>query len=146
MNATGDSDMQNHWIGVSSMQRKMLRRPLVKYDLIMAKSAGLAEAPSYKFRPITDISETDQAEVSAKVTMAVNETVANQLIDMPEGRRALMETVDMWHFLDPDKTPEFEPTEQEMAELAMMETQMQMLGNEANKKEEDDNASAETAA
>ena len=63
LNATGESDMTNYAIHVAAMQERNLRRPLTTVDHIMARNIGLREPPECNFRPLTDLSDKDRAEI-----------------------------------------------------------------------------------
>lgn len=64
MNATGDSDSANYAMSVKSMQERLLKRPLTLLDKVVARHLGMMAPLKYTWRPLTDMSDKDQAEVS----------------------------------------------------------------------------------
>lgn len=89
MNATGESDMVNYAQSVMAMQDKMLRAPLRKLDLILARNAGLREAPDFRWLPLTDMSESEKATTLQTKVTALASAITAGIIDEDEARRAL---------------------------------------------------------
>ena len=81
MNATGASDMANYAIRVAELQRDVLDDPLGVLDMILARTSGLAEPPTYKWIPLIDLSETDQAQILSTRTDALIKAMREGLID-----------------------------------------------------------------
>ena len=71
MNSTGESDMDNYAIHVAALQERMLGPSLRPLDEIIARHIG-AEPLEYSWRPLTDLSDEDQANVSMKKAEALS--------------------------------------------------------------------------
>lgn len=65
LNATGDSDMMNYYDNISSLQENYFRPKLDIIDEIIAKSEGI-EPFEYEFRPLQQLTETEQTDVDLK--------------------------------------------------------------------------------
>ncbi len=66
-NATGESDMLNYYDNVQSVQENELRPLLNKIDaLVMASGFGDKEPLEYKFLPLKQLTEQEQADVDLK--------------------------------------------------------------------------------
>jgi len=89
MNATGESDMVNYAESVMAMQERMLSAPLQRLDTILARSAGLREAPTYEWLPLTDLSESERIKNLKTKIDALNVAINAGIIDEDEARRAL---------------------------------------------------------
>ena len=89
MNATGESDMNNYAISVLSLQERMLTRPLSLFDKVMARNLGLSEPGKYKWRPLTDVSDREQAEVDKLNTESLSMALDRQGISEDEYRERL---------------------------------------------------------
>jgi len=64
-NATGESDMRNYYDNVQSIQENELRPVVDWMDSIIASSLGV-EPFEYEFRPLQQMSESEQADVDLK--------------------------------------------------------------------------------
>lgn len=67
MNATGESDMQNYYDEVQSLQENVLR-PKIDwlFKIVMASALSETEEIKYDFRPLKQLTEVEQAEVDNK--------------------------------------------------------------------------------
>ena len=104
LNATGDSDMKNYAIHVKAMQEKMLPGPLKTLDMVLARTSGLKEPPTFDFHSLMDISEDEQAKTFKTITESIVATYSGGLIDEDEAREVLRE-LDMFGDLKQDFTP-----------------------------------------
>ena len=89
MNATGESDMKNYASNVAAQQKRLLTEPLRTLDVVLARSAGLAEPLPYSWPSIIDASDGERAAVSKARAEAVKVAVDAQVIDENEARAAL---------------------------------------------------------
>ena len=89
MNATGESDMKNYASNVAAQQKRLLTEPLRTLDMVLARSAGLAERLPYSWPSIIDASDEERAAVSKARAEAVKVAVDAQVIDENEARAAL---------------------------------------------------------
>ena len=90
MNATGESDMKNYTIHVKANQESMLTEPLEsQLDPVMARSAGLQEAPPYEWVPLMDLSDQEQADLSAKRVEALAMLYDRSSLDENEIREVI---------------------------------------------------------
>lgn len=92
MNATGESDMINYAMTVGAMQNNVLSEPLEILDAILAKNAGIAGPPEYKFLSLTEVSEESKAGIASAWASAVSTMVGSFIIDEDEARDILKET------------------------------------------------------
>ena len=89
MNATGESDMKNYILMMEAIREEQMPDQLLTMDMVLARDAGLPEAPEYTWRSLLEMSDGEQAEVSAAKVKAVREAVDGGMIDEDEGRAAL---------------------------------------------------------
>ncbi|MCY3553724.1 MAG: DUF1073 domain-containing protein [Gemmatimonadetes bacterium] len=89
MNATGESDMVNYAQHVAAMQNRLLTDPLMRLDEVLARNAGIREAPEYEWLPLTDMSEVDQATIAKNKAEAMMAAVNSGVIDEDDAREAL---------------------------------------------------------
>ena len=68
MNATGDSDQKNYVMMVEARRVVRLAQPLPRLDAVLARDAGLAEPPTYRWLSLIEMGELDIAQ-AAKVLM-----------------------------------------------------------------------------
>lgn len=89
MNATGDSDNRNYIMMVEAMRDEQLMSVLKTLDMVLAKDAGIKEAPEYKFQSLMEMSEKEIADVSKTKVEAASAAIASVIIDEDEAREAL---------------------------------------------------------
>ena len=106
MNATGESDMMNYAIMVAAQQVRMLTKPLFKLDQVLARDAGLQIPPSYRWQPMVQVSDKEQAEAIQIVSQAVMNNLASGTMDEMEGRKVLDIYLPPEAGFDPESMPE----------------------------------------
>ena len=89
LNATGDSDMANYAMHVSAMQTDLLTDPLRRLDEVLARDAGIAEAPEYDWEPLTDMSDEEQASAAKTKVEALKLAIDGGIMDEDEARASL---------------------------------------------------------
>ena len=89
MNATGDSDMQNYAIMVEALRERTLQPVLNRVDLVIARSAGLAEMPEYNWPSLIDLSDQDKAIVAKTWAENLAALLAANVLDENEAREVL---------------------------------------------------------
>ena len=89
MNATGESDMRNHVMMVEAKRVVRLAQPLPRLDAVLARDAGLSEAPSYRWLSLIELSEEDIARAAVELTKAYQQALATTAITEVEIRRQL---------------------------------------------------------
>lgn len=89
MNATGESDMRNYAMTIAARQSAMLTEPLRVLDAVLAMDAGLSAVPSYRFVPLTDMTDAERATTAGDWASALTTALAAGLIDEDEGRDVL---------------------------------------------------------
>jgi len=68
-NATGESDMLNYYDSIQSLQENELRSPIDWMDKIILRSVlSAAEEFEYEFKPLKQLTETEQADVDLKTS------------------------------------------------------------------------------
>ncbi|MCK5025115.1 MAG: DUF1073 domain-containing protein [Nanoarchaeota archaeon] len=69
-NATGESDMLNYYDSIQALQENKLRPSIDWMDRIILKSVlpAVAEEFEYEFRPLKQLTETEQADVDLKTS------------------------------------------------------------------------------
>ena len=63
-NATGESDMLNYYDNIQSLQENILRPKIDWLDSIILANAGFTEEFEYEFKPLKQLTETEQATVT----------------------------------------------------------------------------------
>ena len=89
LNATGDSDMKNYIMMMEAERERMLPDSLEILDQVIARDAGLKEAPEYEWQSLLEMSELEQAEVAVKKTTALKNALEANAIDEDEYRRGV---------------------------------------------------------
>lgn len=76
MNSTGDGDMANYHQSVAAKQEMDLRPSIEALDAVLLPSAGVTGADlTFKFSPLSVLSEKDEAEIEAKEAESVSKYV-----------------------------------------------------------------------
>lgn len=121
MNATGKADANNYAMHVAAMQQRLLDPVLKRLDPFIARHAGLTEAPEYEWIELTDISETEQAEIDERRAKSAIEVLTGGAVDEDEVRERLSQ-IEWWGELKANWEPPVDPMEEKMkaAELEMM--------------------------
>ena len=86
---SGASERNDYAVLISELQNRMLRKPLELLDSVLARSAGLAEAPTFEFLPLLDDSGVQQAELVSKLSMALAPWYVHDVISDEEVRSIL---------------------------------------------------------
>ena len=118
MNATGESDMKNYAIHIASMQKRLLKNPLKRFDAILAKHAGLKEAPDFDWMPLLSMSDKDRAETSKLRTESIMLPAEMGLINEDEARERLSKD-DLFGQLGPWQKPAMTEEEEEREDERM---------------------------
>ena len=100
MNATGKSDADNYALRVAAMQRKILDPVMSRLDMMLARHAGIEEAPEYQWVKLTELSESERSEITHRHTEAVKLAFDSGLIDEDEARERLSQD-EYWGELGP---------------------------------------------
>ncbi len=112
LNSTGESDMKNYALHVGAMQERLLTEPLRRLDEVLSRHAGIAEAPEYEWKPLLDMSNKEQAEVSKLRAEALNAGLSQGAIEENEWRERMSELGDpIFGMLDPLPEEAFDPPE-----------------------------------
>ena len=116
MNATGKSDANNWALTVAAMQTRRLDPVLKRLDPFIARHAGLREAPTYEWIPLTDVTEKEQAEIDKLNTETLNIGLTGGWTDEDEVRERASQ-IELWGELASNWEPpvdEMEEAQQEM--------------------------------
>lgn len=87
-----DTTSQYEWdyaMQVSALQTRLLTEPLQLLDTVVARDAGLSEAPNYKFRPLVYVSELEEAQSAKSLVDEVSAALNAGRIDLKEARRRM---------------------------------------------------------
>ncbi len=85
-NSTGKGDMLNDNRTTSARQQHMLKPVYDWLDQIIARAAGVAEAPEYVFPPLFELTDKEKAEVTEIRSKAANNMVGDGMWDEDEGK------------------------------------------------------------
>ena len=89
MNATGASDMDNYIMMVESNRETQLAHALPLLDEVVARSAGLKEAPEWEWQSLLQTSDKDEAEAAKIKAEALQVALGAAAIDEDEFRRSI---------------------------------------------------------
>ena len=89
LNATGDSDMENYVSMVEAERAKHLPPILTLLDSVLARDAGMREAPEYEWGTLLEQAPKDEAEAGKIKAEAVQVAIAAGTITEDEGREML---------------------------------------------------------
>ena len=90
MNATGESDQDNYILMMEANREAKLRDVLgMQLDPILARHAGLKEAPEYEWRSLLELSDRDVAEAAKMKAEALQIAVTGYWMDEDEAREAI---------------------------------------------------------
>ena len=90
MNATGESDQDNYILMMEANREAKLRDVLgMQLDPILARHAGLKEAPEYEWRSLLELSDRDVAEAAKLKAEALQIAVTGYWMDEDEAREAI---------------------------------------------------------
>ena len=89
MNATGDSDMKNYVMMLEANREKQLADALPRLDDVVARDAGLREAPEYEWLSLLEMGEEEQALVAKTKAEAMVAALGASILDEDEAREAL---------------------------------------------------------
>ena len=124
LNATGEGDARDWRIQVRAMQKKVLGPVLKRLFLMLARNAGLSEAPDYEFVPLGEETPKERSEVFTAITTGTVAAYEKGLVDEDEGR-AVLSTLEEWGELGEWTEPEAElmRREEQAAQLEAMQQQ-----------------------
>ena len=116
MSATGESDMRNYVMMVEARRVVRLAQPLPRLDAVLARDAGLAEPPPYRWLSLIELSEADLAEAAKTLMEAYALALASTVVTEDEVRAQLdghpvfgaLPPIDL-EALKPDPEPEPAP-------------------------------------
>ena len=106
MNATGESDMQNYYERIRSLQERMLRPALEKLLPVLLTQVGVDEKPAdmkILFEPIRTMSLEERTKLAGDHTRFVMEAYEKGLITREEAREELKKMsgrTDVWSILN----------------------------------------------
>lgn len=113
MNATGESDTQNHSQNVAAMQQAQLPDPLEQLDEVLAADAGVSDPPEHTWPPLTEPTEEEQANAAHTRAQALEIAQRGGAIDEDEFRASINGTPVFGHLPgeapglpEPDLPPE----------------------------------------
>ena len=90
MNATGESDQDNYILMMEANREAKMRDVLgMQLDPILARHAGLKEAPEYEWRSLLELSDRDVAEAAKLKAEALQIAVTGYWMDEDEAREAI---------------------------------------------------------
>ena len=90
MDATGDSDMRNYIMMMEAAREAKFHSHIDRrLDIVLARHAGLKEAPEYEWHSLLELSEQEIAEAAKMKAEALTLAVAGYWIDEEEARDAI---------------------------------------------------------
>ena len=89
LNSSGDSDMQNYSIMISSKQQEILVPIYNKIDMIIEKILGIDESIQYEFKSLIDISASEESDIELKNAQRDQIYLANNVLTAEEVRENL---------------------------------------------------------
>ena len=90
MNATGEGDQDNYILMMEANREAKLRDVLgMQLDPILARHAGLKEAPEYEWRSLLELSDRDVAEAAKLKAEALQIAVTGYWMDEDEARESI---------------------------------------------------------
>ena len=89
MSATGESDMKNYVLMMEAMRSVRLDHELKILDEVLARDAGLQEAPEWKWNSLIELSDQEIAEAAKVKAEALSIPLADNVIDEDEYRAAI---------------------------------------------------------
>ena len=89
LNATGNSDMMNYVMMVEAERAKNLDPVFKLLDEVLARDAGLREAPEYEWSTLLEMSDEQKATVAKLEVEAVSAGITSFMWDEDEGREML---------------------------------------------------------
>ena len=90
MNATGESDQDNYILMMEANREAKMRDVLgMQLDPILARHAGLKEAPEYEWRSLLELSDRDVAEAAKLKAEALQIAVTGYWMDEDEARESI---------------------------------------------------------
>jgi phage-related protein (TIGR01555 family) len=84
LNATGESDMEQYRDGITQKQERRLRAPLTKLLQVLCRSELNMEPPEgfgFDFNSLSELTETEKADIAGKVALAVGGALEDGTID-----------------------------------------------------------------
>ena len=90
MNATGEGDQDNYILMMEANREAKLRDVLgMQLDPMLARHAGLKEAPEYEWRSLLELSDRDVAEAAKLKAEALQIAVTGYWMDEDEARESI---------------------------------------------------------
>ena len=85
-NATGESDLRFYDMFVDDLRSEEIAPKIEVLDEVVARSAGLPEAPEYEWPPILELSPQDKAETATKYSVAAEKWTKSGVMSRQEIR------------------------------------------------------------
>ena len=89
MNSTGEGDDRAYWIMVEAKRAMRLLPILGRLDMVLARDAGLAEPPPFKWLSMIQTSELERAQAAYVLTQTYDMAIRANMMIEDEGRRQL---------------------------------------------------------
>ena len=89
MSSTGASDMRNYVMMIEAKRVVKLAQPLPRLDAVLARDAGLAEPPPYRWLSLIEMGEEDIARAALILVQALKEAQLSNAITEVEFRRQI---------------------------------------------------------
>jgi phage-related protein (TIGR01555 family) len=95
LNSTGESDMEQYRDGIAQKQERRLRAPMTKLLQVLCRSE-LGEAPpegfGFDFNSLSELTETEKADIAGKVALAVGGALEDGTIDQATALKELKQS------------------------------------------------------
>ena len=106
LNATGESDARNYSVKIAEVQENDYDPQLSKLDIVLAYNSGIQSPPPYKWKPLLDLSETEQvANRSVEMETLMKANAGKPIMTQKEARYQYSTMHDM-EWLDDGPMPE----------------------------------------
>ena len=95
LNATGESDMEQYRDGITQKQERRLRSPLTKLLQVMCRSELGTKPPEgfgFDFNSLSELTETEKADIAGKVALAVGGAIEDGTIDQATALKELKQS------------------------------------------------------
>lgn len=84
LNSTGESDLRTYYENIAKQQKNNLQIGITLLLKVLSRSVfgkPLPKGFSFKFKPLWQLSDTEKADIAAKVTSAISDAYDSQIID-----------------------------------------------------------------
>ena len=95
LNANGESDMEQYRDGIQQKQERRLRAPLTKLLQVLCRSELDTKPPKgfgFDFNSLSELTETEKADIAGKVALAVGGALEDGTIDPPTALKELKQS------------------------------------------------------